>query len=281
MTNIWHDYSQQPELEAVSPIIGVVSAVAEAMALPCLLAGAFARDLHLHYRWGIPIVRGTDDFDFAMHVRGWDDFDTLKTTLIEQHGFKPTKARQRLQHVSGHLIDIVPFGKVESADRTLAWPPDGNPVMDVFGFNEALQSSHTILLPGECRATLVSLPALAMLKLVCWKDRHRRAPGKDAADLALILDSYLQAGNAERLYDEFAHWLEEDDFDYEPSGPRMAGHDMRQLIDEAGATRLEGILNEQCSVVTPGALPAEMNRRDPERARRWLGALVRGLVEPA
>lgn len=281
MTTIWHDYSQHAELAAVSPVIGAVDDAAESLALPCLMAGAFARDLLLHYRWNIPITRGTDDLDFAMHVRSWHDFDALTMSLIENYGFEPTAAPQRLRHASGHLVDIVPFGHIESADRTLVWPPDGNSVMDVFGFNEALISAHNILLPDACRATVVSLPALAMLKLVCWKDRHRRAPGKDAADLALILDAYLQAGNAERLYDEYALWLDEDEFDYELSGPRMLGRDVRRLVDESGATRIQLILDDQCSADLPGELPAEMSRRDPERARGWLKAMLRGLLEPA
>jgi len=151
--------------------------------------------------------------------------------------------------------------------------------MDVFGFREALGRAHTILLPGSVKVSLVSLPALAMLKLVCWKDRHQRMPGKDASDLALILGNYLEAGNAERLYDDFGTWLVEDDFDYGRSGPRMLGHDIRLLLDKAGAARLDALLHEQCSEINPGVLPAEMSRIDPDRARALLQALRQRLSE--
>ncbi|MCK7592292.1 nucleotidyl transferase AbiEii/AbiGii toxin family protein [Pseudomarimonas salicorniae] len=279
MTNFWHDFSQQAELVPVAPVIGAVTEAAAVMGIGCLIAGAFARDLLLHYRYGIPTIRKTDDLDFGLSVGSWSEFESLKDRLIAHQGFKPTRAPQRLRHPDGHLIDIVPFGAVETADRALLWPPEGDPEMDVFGFREALGDAHTILLPGKVRANLVSLPALTMLKLVCWKDRHRRKPGKDAADLALILGNYLEAGNADRLYEEFGQLLEDDNFEYEHSGPRMLGHDVRQLLDVAGRNRLDAILVEQCSDEVPGVLPSEMNRNDPDRARAGLKALRKGLRE--
>jgi predicted nucleotidyltransferase len=279
MTTTWHDFSQQAELVPVAPVIGAVTEVAAALGSGCLIAGAFARDLLLHYRHGISSTRRSDDLDFALSVGSWSAFEALKDRLITDRGFVPTQARQRLRHPDGHLIDIVPFGAVETADRALQWPPDGDPVMDVFGFREASANAHAILLPGGVRASLVSLPALAMLKLVCWKDRHLRMPGKDAADLALILGNYLEAGNTERLYGEFVHWLQEDTFDYGYSGPRMLGHDIRQFLDVDGRVRLDAILVEQSSDKMPGVLPSEMNRTDPDRARALLKALQRGLRE--
>lgn len=277
MMTIWHDFSPQAELAPVAPVIGAVTEVAAAMGSGCLIAGAFARDLLLHFRCGIPTTRKTDDFDFALSVGSWSEFEALKDRLIADRGFVPTQARQRLRHPDGHLIDIVPFGAIETVGRVLQWPPEGNPVMDVFGFREALANAHSILLPGGVRANLVSLPALTMLKLVCWKDRHRRAPGKDAADLALILGNYLEARNRDRLYGEFAQWLEDDRFDYERSGPRMLGHDIRQLLDAGGRARLDAILVEQSSDSVPGVLASEMNRADPDRARALLQALQQGL----
>ena len=47
---------------------------------------------------------------------------------------------------------------------------------------------------------------LVALKLVAWWS-GTTAPGKDAADLLLILKNYLDAGNQSRLYDEAPHLL--------------------------------------------------------------------------
>lgn len=59
--------------------------------------------------------------------------------------------------------------------------------MSAFGFREAFGSLIEVRLPEEQTVKVVSLPALALLKLEAWRDRHHRAPGKDAYDLRLIL----------------------------------------------------------------------------------------------
>lgn len=95
--------------------------------------------------------------------------------------------------------------------------------MDVFGFREAMAASQPALMPGGVQVPVASLPALALLKIVCWRDRHYKAPRKDAQDLQMILQHYLAAGNEPRLWDEFVDWTPQDDFDYESAGPRMLG----------------------------------------------------------
>lgn len=55
------------------------------------------------------------------------------------------------------------------------------------------------------------------------QDRHYVAPRKDAHDLSLTLKHYLAAGNEPRLWEEFAAWTEDADFDYELASARMFG----------------------------------------------------------
>jgi predicted nucleotidyltransferase len=179
------------------------------------------------------------------------------------------------------LVDFVPFGALETADRTLAWPPDGAIVMDVFGFQEALRAAIDVRLPGDVATRVVSLPALALLKLVCWKDRHQRQPNKDAADLQLILGNYLNAGNADRLWSEFVAWTQEEGFDYDAAGARMLGHDIGRLVDAVGRERLADLLSQQTREDSPGRLPRELDNQNPERAIRILAILRRGILEAA
>ncbi|MEK6770751.1 MAG: hypothetical protein AABY62_03815 [Pseudomonadota bacterium] len=63
------------------------------------------------------------------------------------------------------VVDLVPFGAIERPDRTIAWPPSGSVVMSVFGFREALAATIPVLLPERITAQVVSLPALAILKI--------------------------------------------------------------------------------------------------------------------
>ena len=173
----------------------------------------------------------------------------------------------------------MPFGRIETVERTIVWPPRGDMVMDVFGFREALTTAHGIVLPENVQARLISLAALALLKIVCWHARHYQYPRKDAHDLNLIVRNYLIAGNEERLWHEFAAWTQEDDFDYESAGARMLGHDIRSLLNDAGIDRIAALLTEQSDEQIPGLLPSEMNAHEPNRARSLLQATLTGILE--
>ncbi len=278
MTTALLDFSQRNELTPFGAVVADVESAAASLGVATMIVGAFARDLHLVYGHGIDTQRGTEDLDFAFAVNDWTKFDALCRQLVDSGAFtSSTAAAHRFRHRSGTPIDVVPFGRVESADRHIAWPPRGDVVMNVFGFQESLASAHDLVLPTDVRTRVVSLPALALLKIVCWQDRHYRSPGKDAHDLLLIIRNYLVAGNEPRLWKEFIDWTQEAGFDYEHAGARMLGHDIRTLLDDAGIALLASILLKQGSLVMPARLPAEMMPHDPDRARSLLDAMLRGL----
>ena len=176
-------------------------------------------------------------------------------------------------------IDIVPFGGLERSDRTIAWPPTGDEVMDVFGFREAQAAAIMMTLPGNVSINVVSLAALVILKLTAWQARHYEAPRKDAYDLQFIIKHYLDAGNHDRLWEEFSAWAEAGNFDYEIAGARMLGNDAGALLEAAGRDRIAAMLLSQTSEDTNGLLALEMNRNDPERAMETLRALCVGILE--
>lgn len=280
MTATLLDFSQRPDLGLHAEIISDIASVAEPLGIMPLIVGAFARDLHLLYGHGIETLRQTEDLDFALAVPDWSAFDALQERLIRTARFSlsPTAAH-RLRHRNGLPIDLVPFGSVETRERKIAWPPRGEVVMDVFGFREAQASACHVVFPGGVQARVVSLPALALLKTVCWSDRHYASPRKDAHDLLLIMKNYLLAGNEARLFDEFVDWTQEETFDYELAGARMLGHDVRALLDDQGIERVGGLLSEQADTRKPARLPAEMAPGDPDRARALLDAMLGGMME--
>jgi predicted nucleotidyltransferase len=280
MTATLLDFSQRRELALHGAIVADVEAVASPLGIATLIVGAFARDLQLLYAHGIDTQRQTEDLDFAFAVPNWNTFARLQEGLIASNAFRVlTTAARRLRHRNDLPIDLVPFGSVETRERKIAWPPRGELVMDVFGFREALASAHDVVLPGVVRTKTASLPGLTLLKIVCWQDRHYESPHKDAHDLQLILRNYLLAGNEHRLWDEFAAWTQEDDFEYELASARMLGHDIRALLDADGIYRVAGILSEQADSRTPARLPDEMNPDEPNRARGLLDAMLAGMLE--
>lgn len=280
MTPILLDFSQRPELGQHARVIADVEAAAAPMGVAPLIVGAFARDLHLQYQHGIAMQRQTQDIDFALAVPDWATFETLRAQLISGERFTAyANIAHRLRHHTGMPVDLVPFGGIELADRTIAWPPQGASVMDVFGFREGLADAQPVVFSGGIRSRTVSLAALVVLKIVCWHDRHYEAPRKDAYDLHLILRHYLAAGNELRLWSEFVEWTQHDDFDYERSGPRMLGRDIAQLLNQDGLAQVARIISDQTDPASSGRLPTEMNPADPDRAIAWLDALVHAMHE--
>lgn len=274
------DLSQKRELSLHAELAADVNSAIAALGIQGVVVGAFARDLHLHYGAGIKIQRATEDVDFAVMVRDWSEFEALRSKLIESGVCQSIEGtHHRVRHRNSIAIDLVPFGRIETEDRQIAWPPNGDVVMDVFGFREATRATEEAKLPGGVRVNIVSLPALALLKIVAWVDRHRRSPGRDAPDLMLIIRNYLQIeANKRRLWGEFSAWTEAEDFDYEQGGARMLGYDLRELLDEDGVKKIAAILRPQIAETEIGELPQEMDRHSPGRAQSLLKRLNGELV---
>ena len=196
MTAILLDLSKKTELRWLGGLVQRVAAAADD--LPFFITGATARDLILQHGYGIDAARKTQDVDFAVMVESWSAFEALRSRLLSTGHFAAASGNaHRLQFKTGMLVDLVPFGAIERPDRTIAWPPSGAVVMSVFGFREALAATISALLPPRIATQIVSLPALALLKIAAWTERRHLQPGKDAYDLRLILRHYLDVENGD------------------------------------------------------------------------------------
>jgi len=247
-----------------------------------LLVGAMARDLLLHHAHNIPVDRATEDIDLAFALADWEDFAALRAALIASTYFEAHRTLvYKFFHRRRRQVDLVPFGGLELPGGSIAWPPTGDEVMTVVGFREALASATDVLLPESQRVLVVSLPMLAVLKVIAWSDRHITAPRKDAADLLLILKSYLDAGNQQRLYEEAAHLLDSN-FDYERAGAWLAGHDAAKAIRKDGAEQarahqmITAILTKESDPDGPLRLIGEVGSREAENLRLLLAAFLSG-----
>jgi len=99
------------------------------------LVGASARDLLLEHAHNIDPGRNTNDVDLALTVDNWAEFEQMRLRLIEGGQFAPIgNLAHTLLFEGRYELDLVPFGDVEQEDRTIAWPPNGSVVMNVFGF---------------------------------------------------------------------------------------------------------------------------------------------------
>jgi predicted nucleotidyltransferase len=209
------------------------------------VVGAFARDLILNTLYGIAVKRATEDIDCGIQVQSWEQFEQLKASLIETGHFNPDeKQQQRLKYRDQVKIDIVPFGAIEE-NGVIVWP-DEETVMITLGFDEAYKDTITVRLAEDVEISICSLAGLALMKLIAWNDR-RFQYRKDAQDLGLLMMTYLDAGNNDRIFGDEAEDgdLLNDDFDYELMSARILGRDVKRLLSERSAAPVGDILDEQ------------------------------------
>jgi predicted nucleotidyltransferase len=102
--------------------------------------------------------------------------------------------------------------------------------MSVAGFGEALEAAVEVELADDVVVRVASLPALAMLKILAWRDRHT-AHARDATDLRFLMSRYADAGNYDRLYDgDGLDLLEAYGFDPDVAGAALLARDMAALV---------------------------------------------------
>lgn len=225
---------------------GTLNDIAAACGIGFFVVGATARDLILEVGHGRPSRRATLDVDVAVRVGVWDEFEKLKESLLRSGEFTPTQRVERLRFRNELLIDLLPFGGVADAHGEIRWPPHGAVVMSVAGFEEAHDAAQLVRVrknpPLDIR---VASPAgLAILKLVAWSDRPVER-GRDARDLAHILDVYLDAGNNARLFEEHMDLVDVESFDYVLAGARLLGRDIAGIGGPETVRKLREVLTTE------------------------------------
>ena len=126
---------------------------------------------------------------------------------------------------------------------------------------------------------------LALLKLIAWDDRRFE---RDAQDLGLIMNHYLDAGNDYRLYEDnagCADLLQENDFDYTKASAQVLGREVGRLLTDDSRLVIEAVVSEATDENASGALALAMVRNnanyhgDFDVAFEMLVMLRQGILE--
>lgn len=176
---------------ALVDLCAIVAECATQLQIPFLVVGASARDIVLHYGYGAAVQRATADIDFALQVSSWNAFADLKNSLMA-NGFSETNTAHRLIAPNKWAIDIVPFGGVADENANIQWPPSGDFVMNVLGFQDALNNANSVRLRDTpiLDVSVASPEGMVILKLIAWMDRTADIRKKDAKDITYLLTTY-------------------------------------------------------------------------------------------
>lgn len=221
----------------------VLTNVASSVGIPFFLMGATARDTILEKGFRISGMRATRDVDIGVRVSGWSEFDRLKRALLDSGQFGETREVQRLSFQNNVIVDILPFGQIAEPNHKISWPPSHDFVMSTVGFEEAYEAAQLVRVRAHPPLDILvaSLAGLAILKMVSWSDSPSER-SKDAQDLALIMDNYLDAGNYERLLEEHHDLVNVRDFDYAKAASRLLGRDIARIASPETKAKIQETL---------------------------------------
>jgi len=270
----------EPYLDAAT--LALLKAVAKAAAeldIAWMVTGAAGRVLLLEGVYGLPQGRATRDVDLGIMVASWDRYRALVDRLRRDDRFQPDpKQLQRLRFGDEGLLDLVPFGGIESADRTIRWPPDNDFAMSVIGFREAYADTVSVKL-GGLNVPVISPVGLVLLKLVAWSERHLAQPRKDAADMAYVLRHYSTILTEQALFDDHFDAVEASGFDVDLAASRVLGRKIAMLAAQDARAFVLHLLEEELQHGTDSLLVREIGEQmggDAERAHDLLQSLKAG-----
>ena len=192
------------------------------------IVGAAARDIVLGAIYQKSIGRKTKDLDIAIMIPNWNAFNQIAEGLCSIPDFKKSEKQKQRFYYKDLLLDIVPFGEIAGSGNNIYWPPEDSQAMSVTGFTEMAKKALSVTIDNAVRISVASLPGIFILKLAAWRDRCRFT-NKDAADILLIIDEYLEI-NLERAVKEHQDIYESEDFNTFIAGAILMGRDVKMIL---------------------------------------------------
>lgn len=195
--------------------------------IPFFVVGAGARLLTHDWPLGVSGGRTTTDWDIAVHVPSWAEFERFRTALLgsENGGFVAGRVVHRLIHKMGASVDIIPFGGLETPAGTISWPSDGQQ-MSVGVFNACESLCVDVALPGGATIRAAGVPALVLMKAHAHVERFARGDSRDLKDIDFLLQTYAEHFAADRIFDAAAGLIVDGELAIDDAGAFLLGSDI-------------------------------------------------------
>lgn len=225
-------------------VLTLVAKIADTLKMDFFVIGATARDIIFNLVHNIKIERGTNDLDFSVRVRNWEEFSKLRNAL-QENNFSPSKILHRFAYKTIPSIDIIPFGKISINSTTIKWPDEEAKEMSIIGFEECYLDSEFIRIQTNplLDIKMASTRGLVLMKLISWKDGFP-SRSRDAIDISYIIKNYIEAGNMDRLQSKHADLITEQ-FDFELTGATLLGLDISEIAKPVTHEYLINMLEEE------------------------------------
>lgn len=254
-------------------LLNAVAKATEMVAVHWMVTGAWGRVLLLETVYGLPAGRATQDVDFAVMVESWPHYDRLVAAICRDPEFtQDPKQAQRIRYRAEFYLDLVPFGGVESDTQQIAWPPQGDFVMSVSGFRDALADAVPVRVNNALWVPVVSPVGLLVLKLLAWRERHNRDPGRDAADIAYVLRQAASLITGPMLFDEHLALVSGLEYDIDLAAAYVLGERVCGLASAKTQEQLATILAPLATEGEDAMLVRDVTARMPGEDHARVGA---------
>lgn len=247
--------------------------------------GAGARLLVHDWPHDVEGGRETTDWDIAVCVPGWRDYESLKAHLTdgEPPAFSPAAAEHRLIHRSGRRLDLVPFGGVEDEERRITYPRDGTR-HSTYGLRECRRHCTQVTIASGVEVSVVTTPALVVLKAEAFLDRRIEGATHDLQDIDFLLRTYAATVPEKEVFDRAGDALVDDRIEYEDVGAFLLGQRLAEEMEAETLRPVHQVLletdDEGAAVLDPlvrHALFEEEQIRERRAVLRRFAALKAGL----
>ena len=205
------------------------------------LVGATARDVWMKGIHDLPPKRATSDIDFGIMIKDSFVFDDLKSYLIEEEGFIPSKGNEFvLKWKDKSQVDLIPFGDLES-EGIVTVKGTGFTSMNVEGFKEVYEQASEEIITEDQRFKVCTLPGIVILKLIAWDDRPE-VRRDDIDDIAEIIKNYFHL-NDEVIFEQHSD-LFTDDIELAEIASQFLGREIGKIVsgNPKLVERIKGIL---------------------------------------
>lgn len=265
--------------EGLQEVIEKLETVFKAYDVDFYVIGALARDTW--FKTEDINTRTTKDVDLAVFVSSTNQYESIKTELVEEHDFQEVSTNKyALRTPFGYPVDLLPFGSVE-IDKAVELEGAGLTKIHVNGFKEIYDEGiSSVLFDEGLNFKVASLPSIILLKLIAFDDRPERRT-RDIKDIGLILTHYF---DIERMliYEEHNDLFIGDDIELTEIAATVIGRELKPVLtqNESLKARVLGILSltEKHHERIP-ELIAQNDRFNIEETKQLLKKITNGIID--
>lgn len=237
-----------PELEQA---VQAVAETAHELKLDIVLVGALMAEFTPEIESDYPRFRRTNDADFAVSVKDWQAYGTLRDELIKRKFEQDSKIEHRLRRASA-IVDLIPYGSQIAPDGKLVWPESGFQ-MTVTGLGEACAAAREAESKNQLAIPVVTVPGFVLLKIIAYLDRKAKGDPSykdDARDIEYWLRNYASGTKDDRRFG-LAGIPELAETEYETAGAALLGIEVGNLASADSAAYIERFLSESENLYSP------------------------------